>query len=263
MKNKVADETKSELRMGGLGHGLGIYGNVTGIVKGKWVRGNVEGMKWGRGKEKMNLTEIAPDINWGWNTWTRNITGMEGVLRLNVEESAEWDKFPRDEYIKNEKETIEDETSDNYVREVAATMTIQDETSMGDGWDMRLHGVHWPRRGQLVMTTTSEKFAGIFGLPHMMSSRADFNGSQRVLNRTLGAALRKKEKSLWPDLSDPWSTDDSMPIPHCEFVVFVQVHPAKDGEFYGAMKPTDQIDLMSEILNIESELRFPTGAPCL
>lgn len=262
VKDRVKKEMESETSTGGVGHGLGIYGNVTGIVKGRWVRGNGVGIEWGRSKEHMNLTEIAPAINWSWNTWSRNITGTEGELRLNIEERAEWGKFPGDDYIKQETaENQEDQSSENYLREVSATMTIQDETSMGDGWEMRLHGVHWPRRGQLVMTTTSEKFAGIFGLPHMMSSRDDFNNSQRVLNKTLGAALRKKEKSLWIDLSDPWSSDESMLMPHCEFVVFVQVHPVKDGELYRTMKPTAEVDLMSEILNIERELRFPTGAP--
>jgi hypothetical protein len=262
VKEKVAAKRESETRSGNVGNGLGIYGNVTGIVKGEWVRSNGKGIEWGRSKEKMNLTEIAPDISWGWDTWTRNITGKEGILQLNLEERTEWGKFPNDEYIKQHRMEIdEDENSDKFVREVAATMTIQDETSSGDGWEMRVHGVHWPRRGSLVMTTTSEKFAGIFGLPHMMPSREDFISSQQVLNRTLGAALRKKEKSMWIDLSDPWSSDEAMPMPHCEFVVFVQIHPLRDDELLRSIKPTDQVDLASEILEIERELRVPTGAP--
>ena len=57
------------------------------------------------------------------------------------------------------------------VREAAATMKIQDESTGDDGWEMRVYGVHWPRIGFLFMTATSEKFAGIFGLPHLSLKR--------------------------------------------------------------------------------------------
>jgi hypothetical protein len=267
VKRKVATIMNTKVNDGELSTDRGVYGNVTGIVKGAWVRATeMEGKPWGRSIERMNLSEIAPDVNWGWNTWNRNITGKEGELRLNIEEKAEWMKFAHDEYIQHEDEGRKggniNKDIESDVREVAATMTVQDETSIGDGWEMRLHGVHWPRRGELIMTTTSEKFAGIFGLPHMTSSNDDFQESQKVLNRTLGAALRAKEKRFIIDFSDRWSSDqDAMPLPHCEFVVFIQIHPAQSTELHKFIKPTDQFDLVSEVLDIERELRFPTGAP--
>lgn len=142
------------------------------------------------------------------------------------------------------------------VREISATLTIQDESSIGDGYEMRLHGVHWPRRGTLVMITTSPKFAGIFGLPHLTTRKTDFEGSQKVLNKTLGALLRRKEKSEWLDSSDPYASAETALVPNCEYVVYVQVHQPKWDAFL-----SHQDDLTTEMKAIEEELRFPTGAP--
>jgi hypothetical protein len=61
-------------------------------------------------------------------------------------------------------------------REVAATLTIQDHT-------VPVYGVHWPRQGLLIMTTTSEKFARIFGLPHLSLTWEFFAASQELLRR--------------------------------------------------------------------------------
>jgi hypothetical protein len=257
---KVRVEKERQMVMGaevGKGEPLGLYRNVTGIVQGDWVRSPLENKELiASGKERLNLTEIAPDIHWGSNMWTRNITGAEGKMLLLVEEK---DKAGR---RKNEIEEIGLDESQS-VREVSATLTIGDESTSGDGWEMRLHGVHWPRRGALVMTTTSAKFAGIFGLPHLMTDKLDFETSQGVLNKTLDEVLTKKEKSTWIDMSDPWSTDDSMPVPHCEYVVYVQLHPARQDEFHVPITDMPKYDLEAEMSEIEAELRFPQGAPIL
>jgi transmembrane E3 ubiquitin-protein ligase len=206
----------------------------------------------------MNLTEIAPGVHWSYGTWNRNVTGREGSLMVVLEEKGE--EKMRGGISKGAEGAI-DEKADDFVREVSATMTVGDESISGDGWEMRVHGVHWPQRGALVMSTTSSKFAGIFGLPHLTTSQGDFESSQKLLRQTLDATLKKKEKSMWIDMGDPWSSEDSMPVPHCEYVVYAQVHPVRQNELHGLALGSVKDDLPAEMVDIESELRFPNGAP--
>ncbi|KAH8672494.1 hypothetical protein BGZ60DRAFT_404990 [Tricladium varicosporioides] len=240
-----------------------IYENVTGIVKGKWVRSPVDSKKIvSQRKRFLNLTEISPGVDWAFRSeeyWTRNITGEEGTLRIRVDER---DVMEMDLKTPRMPEQLIDPSNTDLVREVEATVTIQDETSSGDGWEMKVHGVHWPRMGIMLMTTTSEKFAGIFGLPHLTLSPNLYTSSQVLLNTTLEKTVERMEKAAWIDPSNPWTSspgsqgDAMMPTPHCEFIVHVQVHPVQV-DFRTAGGYTPITDVVQEI---EKELRFPNGA---
>ena len=232
-----------------------IYENVTGVVRGRWVRNtkDLAGMETHR---QLNLSEISPGVDWAYQSeenWTRNVTGQEGKLMLRIDEKDVAETDAVSDRTKNKAERL--------VREVAATMTIQDQSSSGDGYEMRLHGVHWPRQGILLMTTTSEKFAGIFGLPHLAINNEQFETSKTLLNRTLEKVVEKMENAVWFNPTSPWSStpdtqgDSIMPQPHCEYVVYVQVHPPVLG---GMTLPVDHAQV---IYQIEQELRYPNGAP--
>lgn len=250
--------SQGDVRGGKIGH---VYQNATGVVRGRWTRHTAD-LHGEPRKRTMNLTEISPLVDWAFRdegSWTRNITGSEGKLMIRLEASGE------------EMGVTEDTPDDftfpvqpvNIVREIAATVTIQDESSSGDGWETRVHGAHWIEQGVMLLTTTSEKFAGIFGLPHLTSNSNQFLTSQRLLNKTLGAQVRSLEKASWNDLSNPWTSspdspgDITMPTPHCEYVVYIQlypmdVHQSARGTFFGP-------DTL--VKEIEMELRFPNGAP--
>ena len=110
------------------------------------------------------------------------------------------------------------------VREIAATMTFQNESASGSGAEVRIYGVHWPRIGVLVMTTTSDKLAGIFGLPHVYSmTGGDFATSRQLLAQSIRKAWEASEEQLV-------YLDRTRPITRCEYVVFVQVHPPQEGD---------------------------------
>ncbi|PSS12945.1 hypothetical protein M430DRAFT_36156 [Amorphotheca resinae ATCC 22711] len=244
-------DRETQLRAGVLGE---VYENVTGIVVGRWVRytGDLEG-----GEERhrrYNLSQVTPEVEWSGNEelWDRNITGTEGKLMLRVDE--------------RDVEAVDVEglsLGSGWVREVAATMTIQDESSSGDGWDMRIHGVHWPRQGVMLMTTTSDKFAGLFGLPHLTMDMNHFTSSKMLLNKTLEKTVEKMEKAYWTEVNNPWSSssdgqgDSALSTPHCEYVVYVQVYPLD----LGLALNDDYMDTASIVQQIEQELRFPNGAP--
>jgi hypothetical protein len=260
-----SEEAKGKWRIGkGKYSGLEgeVYENVTGIVMGRWVR-YTEALNGEQLPRHLNLSEISPGVDWAFRDgeyWIRNITGNEGKLMMRLEEKDV-------EEIEDVEELLEQPEiaswSGGRVREVAATITIQDETSSGDGWEMRVHGVHWPRQGVMLMTTTSDKFAGIFGLPHLTLNRDYYTTSKKLLNKTLETTVERMENSVWIDPSNPWTSspnaqgDATMPVPHCEFVVYVQVHPVQVS--LGLNR--QYMDPASIVYEIEQELRYPNGAP--
>ena len=115
-----------------------IYENVTGITHGKWVRSQVEA---GLPYPLINLTAVAPMVTYGSNKYNRNITGQTGDLRIHVDEKVS-EELP---------------SAPGLVRVVKGQMTIKDETSSGDGWEITLWGVHYPQQGGILLSTTSEK----------------------------------------------------------------------------------------------------------
>lgn len=239
---------------------LPVWQNVSGVVKGPWVRkeGSVP-----RYHTSYNLTAVTPGVDWVGSTvdWGRNVSGVQGTMMLRIEDEESSGTEPEELHPKGHLPV------DVVAREVAATVTLDDEGGTGSSFDMRLHGVHWPRQGALLLTTTSEKYAGIFGLPHLAMRPDFFESSKALLNRTLDQVLRKRERRAFGDPSNPWSANlDSpsegwTPAPHCEYVAFVQIHPPNKD----ALKVENPIpgagDIARAIAELEYELRFPQGAP--
>lgn len=115
-----------------------VYQNITGNVRGRWSRSKVEE---GYSRRTLNLSALAPGYGYSSESFKRNITGWGGDLRF---------KF-------DEKSSKELSTDSGLIREVKADITINDETSSGDGWDITLFGVHYLQQGGMVLSTTSEK----------------------------------------------------------------------------------------------------------
>ena len=118
-----------------------LYQNVTGIIRGEWARSKIgEGVA----PPLLNLSALNPRVGYVSNNYNRNITGRSGDLRFHIDEGN------GDDYTLG----LGD---DGLVRELKATMTIKDESSSGDGWELSLFGVHYPLQGGIVLSTTSEK----------------------------------------------------------------------------------------------------------
>ncbi|KAM7209148.1 hypothetical protein V8F20_000486 [Naviculisporaceae sp. PSN 640] len=225
--------------------------NATGTVFGEWVRrsGTVE-----RHSTNYNLSAIAPGLGWptGHTEWDRNITGKYGTVLVRLGEDAE-----NMEYEEKGEEGRQPRSSD-LVRQVSAQVEFQDVDSGSSNFDMRLYGVHWPRQGAILLSTTSEKFAGIFGLPHLAPGEGFFNSSQQLLNKTINDVLERREKAWSSDPNSPWTSEISgvedpwSLTPHCEYVMYLQL---------ASIEPTIRGGFFSEVDEIENELRHPTGAP--
>ncbi|KAG8159562.1 hypothetical protein KVR01_010199 [Diaporthe batatas] len=231
--------------------------NATGLVKGDWTRREASSSRtW----SDYNFTAMTPGVTWGGThgEWSRNVTGSEGTMQLRVEDKKRHMEY--DEAIGEHHHL----STGGSVREVAAGLIIEDSAHDGSGgqYEMRLHGVHWPAQGNMLLTTTSEKFGGIFGLPHLTPDESFFESSQQLLNQTVHEVLSKKERSAFTDQNNPWASsvggveDSWNPSPHCEWVVYLQVHPLNGNDLQHT--GNNMGDVVKEI---EKELRYPTGAP--
>ena len=124
-----------------------LYQNVTGILRGEWTRSKLGD---GLAPPSLNLSALTPRIGYVSNTYNRNITGRSGDLRFHFHEE------------KSDGFKLESE-DDGLVRDLKATMTIKDESSSGDGWELSLFGVHFPLQGGIILSTTSEKYVFSYG----------------------------------------------------------------------------------------------------
>ena len=219
-----------------------FFQNVTGLVHGRWRRSSSTQPQ---RAPRLNLTRLSPDP-YMTADFSRNITGTEGDLFVKLDEKSS--------------EVVYDPSGT--VREISADMTIQDESAYGDGWQMELHGVHFPESGAVLLSTTSDKFAGIFALPHLVRSRPQFDPTQRLLSRTLATAVDDQASSESPS-AFPWSSSTSRPAdasvfaPSCEYVIYLQQHFV--WPFPGQWLSTAAALMPSQLESLESELRAPTS----
>ncbi|QPC73759.1 hypothetical protein HYE68_004511 [Fusarium pseudograminearum] len=242
------------------GEGEPMWMNVSGTVHGEWVKrkGSVP-----RSYDSYNLSKTAPGLDWIGDhaSWARNITGRTGRIMLRLEANktvSEYEQLPAQSGVP---------VAGGLIRSVRGTTTIEDTYGSGHDWEMRLWGVHWPRQGVVLMTTTSEKFGGIFGLPHLTPSEDFFQSSQKLLNESIARTISKKKDKIYADQTVPWTSDLENPLytnnpsPHCEYIMYAQVYPPSRSHFNLDSEELSKDVLQSVISNIESELKSPVGAP--
>ncbi|EER24867.1 C3HC4 type (RING finger) zinc finger containing protein [Coccidioides posadasii C735 delta SOWgp] len=217
---------------------LPVYRNVTGRVRGDWVRWREPELAH---RPNLNLTSIATKHDYFTHEFGRNITANDGRLVLDFQEEEGGKAL---------------DVNGVSVRDIRARMLVEMNDALGDSWVVPLFGIHFPATGAIVLTTTSEKFAGITALPHFALSRDSFQTSRRLLNKTLSDALELKRTQ--PERYLPWSSlpydgeTAAFPTPKCEYIVYIQQHPVVIGA------TTAQTSILNAI---ENELRFPKGAP--
>ncbi|KMU87410.1 hypothetical protein CIHG_05204 [Coccidioides immitis H538.4] len=217
---------------------LPVYRNVTGRVRGDWVRWMEPELAH---RPNLNLTSIATKHDYFTHEFGRNITANDGRLVLDFQEEEGGKAL---------------DVNGVSVRDIRARMLVEMNDALGDSWVVPLFGIHFPATGAIVLTTTSEKFAGITALPHFALSRDSFQTSRRLLNKTLSDALELKRTQ--PEQYLPWSSlpydgeTAAFPTPKCEYIVYIQQHPVVIGA------TTAQTSILNAI---ENELRFPKGAP--
>ena len=219
-----------------------LFQNVTGVVHGKWVRSELENKI---EPPHLNLTAHAVPNPFGGpprqQHFGRNITGTEGDVRLQFSEKAPIGERLGLGGISN-------------ITEMNVEMTLGDE-NVGDEHELLLRGVYFQDAGYAVLTTTSDKFGGIFALPHFTPTDWTFNLSRTLLNETISRTIRR-QRSHELDSLNPWSTSAGgaeerfVEGPQCELIVWLR-----------QLEPSSTRAYTSGVLAfLERELRFPSGS---
>jgi hypothetical protein len=216
------------------GHDIPVYKNLSGYVQGEWVRSPLSQV---RHPVDMGNSSANPESPFAQlMEYDRNLTGHAGSIRLHFTE------------IESKMRTDKNKT----ISEVSAKVVIGDDDSFGGNWwEFIAHGVHFLKSGTAVLTTTSDRYAGIFGLPHLMFEPRLYDASQTFLNRTILETIERQQNRAFP-LWNPWTSsadggnEGLFQGHHCEVVLYLQEAPVANG-----------IDTAW----LEHELRYPTGAP--
>ncbi|KAF1962067.1 hypothetical protein CC80DRAFT_588685 [Byssothecium circinans] len=219
-----------------------VYRNLTGHVQGEWVRSPLSRI---RHPSNLNVSHVLPDNPFPFADFDRNLTGMGGPVRLHLTE------------LEGRARTDTNRT----VSEIQAKVVIGDDESWGDNWwEFLVNGVHYPEYGAAVLTTTSERFAGVFALPHLQLSPHLYSSAQELLNRTLHETMDQQVGRMYP-VWNPWTSsvegtnDGALGATHCEFILFLQEFPVA----FESKPGTQQLPPGYDMDWIEHELRFPTG----
>lgn len=111
-----------------------VYHNITGFVQGGWRKtGSYHG-------PPVNLSAVTPLGTYSSEDWARNVSSAGGDVRIHFREQEHGEPW------------------NTSVRRITARVTLGEDTSYGNWWDMRLHGVHLVDTGTIMLTTTSEKY---------------------------------------------------------------------------------------------------------
>ncbi|KAL7268450.1 hypothetical protein RUND412_008928 [Rhizina undulata] len=214
---------------------LALYHNASGTLHGEWTRVQLH-----------NLPELVPSNV----TYNENVTGGNGKITFNIEEAKPGE-----------------------VQEVVVTMKIKDES--GGHAQALLVGVHFTKTGEMVLTTTSERFSGIFALPHFTLTESSYNKSKELVMSSIAESIRIQNGYEHGDTILSWqqSGDEALPDPDpkCEYIVYLQLHPVEPAppstpylfsNLVSNLFRFHEDSIAPDILQqIERELRFPTGAP--
>jgi hypothetical protein len=230
----LGDEWKGVLDGTLQDHNIPVYKNLSGYVQGEWVRSPLSRV---RHPMDMGNSSISPDSPFAHILdYDRNLTGMSGSIRVHFKE------------VEGRMRTDENKT----MSEISAKVRVGDDDSFGGNWwEFIAHGVHFLKSGTAVLTTTSDRYAGIFGLPHLQFSEQMYAASQTFLNRTILETIERQQNRAFP-LWNPWtsssegSNEGFFQGHHCEIVMYLQEVPTQNS-----------VDMDW----LEHELRYPTGAP--
>lgn len=218
---------------------LPIYHNVSGHVRGSWVRSQIES---NFKRPQLNLTAFLPEDARVVRAFERNITGDTGHVRFEFEEKGEMKSY-----------------NGTRVLDMKATVVIADETSAGDGWSVVLYGHHFVDAGHVILTTSSAKFPGIFALPHFALNEYLFKAGQEALQprleRIINLQSSRELETINPYSSSIDDSSENAYSPQCDLIMYLQQHPLQARQKSGA-----SVSIKSSLVeDIEKELRFPDG----
>jgi hypothetical protein len=211
------------------------YHNISGVIEGKWFKDKKTSVV----PVKITIPGSTPRANSSLNSDRSralfehtsfslqkpgNVTHSMGQLHVNLLQA------PR-------------KPLDYNVSFVEMSIDLSD---MGgdDTHSLHLQGLHIKETGNLVLTTNSFKFSGVYALPHLLLSEDHFEESQKLVVNWLN---RTTEQKLL-DESDYGIVEDSLLRAHkCEYIVYAHIGSSSLSE--------------KSLREIEEELKNPQGRP--
>ena len=220
-----------------------LYNNVTGYIQGQWTRSSLQESI---AIPQLNLSEYAPLNPFGLpmhpRPFERNITGKEGEISIRFSQK---DTKAGPVALESERHNVTD---------LGVEVKIVDTQSYSN-WELQLHGVYFVELGQAILATTSDKFSGIFALPHLTLSSQTFEESRQFLNHTISRVIQRQLDGKLESYN-PWSSQveanqaSLFGHPECDLVMYLQ-----------QLAPVAGLEYSSALMSVlEHELRFPTGA---
>ena len=231
------------------------WDKATAEWSGEWVRytGDLSPAEQTRAKNR--ITDVA---------------GNEGRVTVNFQDMAglEMEVFAHHdvEYELGYVSECHLERGARLVREAAATLTIQDESMGNEGFHVDVYGVHWPRVGVLLMTTTSVNFAGIIGLPHLSLNWDHFTSSQRLLSYTVGKTSEGKKAISFEEGTPRTAILGTNPkLPSCQYTVYIQMNPIEKQNMWINISEVESVpsceDPYTSLGNTESPISMAIFSP--
>lgn len=130
---------------------LALYRNITGVVHGTWIRSPLE-KSLNLTAPMLNLTNYTPEGPFGavpLRGFGRNITGSGGEMDVRFEELDTEGTSEKGKNAKGEEVDV--------VRMISAHVSVDDADGGSNGFEVRVHGVHFLDTGNVLMATTSDK----------------------------------------------------------------------------------------------------------
>ena len=231
------------------------WDKATGEWSGEWVRytGDLNRVEQTRAKNQ------ATDVAGNEGRVTVNFRDMGGLeMEVFASHDVEYELGLVGEFFL--------ERGARLIREAAATITIQDENTGNEGFHVDVYGVHWPRVGVLLLTTTSVDFAGIIGLPHLSLNWDYFTTSQRLLSYTVGKTTEGKKAISFEEGTPRTAILGTNPnVPSCQYTVYIQMHPIEKQNMRINISEVESVpsceDRYTSLGNTESPLSIAIFSP--
>ncbi len=126
---------------------------------------------------------------------------------------------------------------------VGISITLKDTKDL-ETHTLEMKGVHFHDSGNVISTTNSLKFGGIYGLPHLMFDSNHFELSKDLLLAELNKTLEKEKEKLNDKESLSTALEASDKCEYIAYLHYYKTHLSKD-----------------ELKTIDKELMNPIGRP--
>jgi hypothetical protein len=236
----LGDEDGNTALEGGVGLELPIWRNISGHVRGTWARAQIDA---DIARPHLNMSSLLPwDAKDYKRPFERNVTGDTGDLQLQFTEKGDVN-----------------EVDGFKMQNLKAEVEIVDISSGAGAKKVVLYGTHLVDSGQVLLTTTSDKFAGMWALPQFALAEKVYGSLRNSTVERLQKVIKQKSlesADLNPYSSAPEGHTEDAYTPHCELVAFLQQHPLQQLQPDGKLvAPTSAM-----ISDMEEELRYPEGS---